>query len=110
MTATIALLATALFVAATLYRFIPAAPAAIARLALLLALIGGAFALIHWREIDDSRWLVAGLLAFAALALSAIRPRLRIAALILGILGLALMSVATVSPRAISPSAVQAGS
>ena len=112
MTATIALIAGIAFVALGLYRLSPGAPRRLGPVAMGLALAAGAMAVASWRGAGDTRWLVAGLLLFLALPIATLASSsrsLRIAAVILGLLGTALMGMATISPRASATSAVPAG-
>lgn len=103
MTATLALIAALAFAALSAYRLTPSAPARLGPVAMGLALAAGAMAIAAWRGADDTRWLVAGLLLFFALPIAALAGPsrgLRIAAVVLGLLGCALMGMATANPKA----------
>ena len=102
MIGTIALVAAAIFVALALYRLTPAASATVARLAMVLAFVAAVLGAAHWRGGADSRWIVGSLLIFLAFPITALSARsrgLRIAAVVVGVLGTALYAIAMATAR-----------
>lgn len=105
MLATIAIVAAGLFVAAALYRLSAPAPTGVRALLFVLGLIAALCAIVAWKELADSRWLVGGVLLFVGGAASYARGGrgLMVSALVTGLLGAGLMVIATAMPRHAPP-------
>lgn len=103
MIGTAALVAAVIFGLASALRLSPTPPAALGIVALVAALAAGALGFAHWSAIGDTRWAVGGALLIVAAGVGFIGSGRvpKIAALVIGDLGLLLFAIALATGYAV---------